>query len=275
MNTNDPTHRADDSGVDHELLAGGDETTPTPEPAPTRPAARSRFSHAARLLMAPLLATLAVGAHWVLNVPHTGVKVSDKDQGAPKPDPKKKGSTKPKKKGGFEPRPIGEVEAAFERYKDVDFEAEPVKSAWARPHQSLVNKAVTLARKTAFDGAPDEPRVSVTGVECRTVRCRFVLRSNFATEVDILSETLSRLESEGQTIWRGYTATRIEAPTPDSPKSDTYLQVTVAFQQDSMDSASFAVPEDAIAGGAASDTDENARTPDDDDDKDSGDNQPE
>jgi hypothetical protein len=223
-------------------------------------------------LLAPVLATVAIGVHWALNVPPGSVKASDKDQGAAKADPKKKGRA-PKKKGGFEARPIGEVEATWERYREVDYDAEPVKSAWARPHQSLVNKAVTLARKTAFEGAPDEPRVSVTGVECRTIRCRFVLRSVFAPEVDILSETLSRLESEGQSIWRGYTTERIEPPTPDSPTGDTYLRVTVAFREDNMDSASFAVPEDAIGGGgqaADSDDDQPKRPAPDDEDKDSG-----
>lgn len=237
--------------------------------APTEPIAprpKSRLRHALRLLLAPLLATAAIGVHWALNVPHGGAKVSEKDQGATKADPKKKRA--PKKKGGFEARPPGEVEATWERYREVDFEAEPVKSAWARPHQQLVNKAVTLARKTAFEGAPDDPRVSVTDVECRTIRCRFVLRSPFAPEVDILGETLSRLESEGQSIWKGYASERIEPPSPDMPKTDTYLRVTVAFREDNMDSASFALPEDAIAGGGAEDDDEKRGTPD--DDKDSG-----
>jgi hypothetical protein len=235
------------------------------EPIPPRP--QSRFVRVGRLLLAPLLATLAIGVHWALNVPPGGAKVSDKDQGAAKADAKKKRA--PKKKGGFEARPPGEIEATWERYREVDFEAEPVKSAWARPHQQLVNKAVTLARKTAFDGAPDEPRVSVTDVECRTIRCRFVLRSTFAPEVDMLSETLSRLESEGQSIWKGYASERIDPPAPDMPKTDTYLRVTVGFREDNMDSASFAVPEDAIAGGAAEDDDDDKRAAP-DDDKDSG-----
>jgi hypothetical protein len=267
---------SDPSAPDHDESIASDETTPTPDLAPVAPSPRprSRLRRTLQLLLAPLLATAAVGVHWVLNVPPGGVKITEKDQGAGKADPKKKKPAPKKKKGSFEPRPIGEIEASWERYKVVELDAEPVKSAWARPHQSLVNKAVTLARKTAFDGAPEEPRVTVGDVECRTIRCSFTLRSPFAHEVDMLSETLSRLESEGQSIWRGYTATKIDPPTEDSPKSDTYLRVVVAFREDSMDSTSFAVPEDAIAGGAGADTEEGTpRRPaaeDDDDDEKNG-----
>ncbi|MBC8072493.1 MAG: hypothetical protein IAG13_29490 [Deltaproteobacteria bacterium] len=257
-------------GPDRDESIASDETTPAPEPRGPAPRQRSRLRRTLHLLLAPLLATAAVGVHWALNVPPGGVKISDKDQGAGKADPKKKKPAPKKKKGSFEPRPIGEVEASWARYQEVEFDAEPVKSAWARPHQSLVNKAVTLARKTAFEGAPEEPRVTVSDVECRTVRCRFTLRSPFAHEVDMLSETLSRLESESQSIWRGYTVTKIDPPTEDSPKSDTYVQVVVAFREDSMDSASFAVPEDAIVGGAGADTEEGSprRPTEDDEDED-------
>lgn len=203
----------------------------------------------AKLLLAPVLATAAVGVHFVVNVPAEGPKVSARDQGAAKPADKKKKKPKPKKKG-FESRPIGEVAATWEKYAQVEFEAEPVKSAWARPHQQLVNQAVAKARSAAFEGAPEEPRLTVDDVACRTIRCRFVLRGPFAHEIDLLSDTLSRLQIDDGSVWRHYSVERIQPPKPDQPKTDTYLRVTVAFMEDNMDNARMVVPQGEQGGGA-------------------------
>lgn len=214
-----------------------------------RPARKVALLRVGRLLLAPVLATLAVGVHFLVNVPPGGAKVTARDQGAEKPADKKKKKAKPKKKG-FESRPIGEVAATFEKYAEVELEAEPVKSAWARPHQTLVNQVVTKARGAAFEGAPEEPRVSVDDVVCKTVRCRFVLRGPFAHEIDLLSDTLSRLQIDGGSVWRHYSAEKIAPPKPDQPKEDTYLRVTVAFMEDNMDNARMVVPAGEIGGGA-------------------------
>lgn len=212
------------------------------------PEAPSRMRRIGGLLLAPLLATAAVGVHWLVNVPPGGPKVSPRDQGVAKPAAKKaKKPKKPAKKRGFEPRPVGEVEATFERFAATEFESEPVKSAWARPHQTLVNQAVAKARSAAFEGAPEEPRVTVDDVSCRTVRCRFVLRGPFAHEVDLLGQTLASLQIDGATIWRHHASERIAAPKPDQPKDDTYLRVTVSFMEDNMDNAEFEVPGDDAA----------------------------
>jgi len=208
------------------------------------PGAPSRMRRVGGLLLAPLLATAAVGVHWLVNVPPGGPKVSARDQGVAKPPAaKSKKPKKPGKKRGFEARPTGEVAATFERFAATEFESEPVKSAWARPHQTLVNQAVATARSAAFEGAPEEPRVSVDDVSCRTVRCRFVLRGPFAHEVDLLGQTLSALQIDGAAIWRHYASERIAPPKPDQPKGDTYLRVTVAFKEDNMDNADFEVPD--------------------------------
>lgn len=217
----------------------------------------------AKLLLAPVLATAAVGVHFLVNVPADGPKVSTRDQGAPKPADKKKKKAKPKKKG-FESRPIGEVAATWEKYSQADFEAEPVKSAWARPHQQLVNQAVAKARSVAFEGAPEEPRLTVDDVVCRTIRCRFVLRGPFGHEIDLLSDTLSRLQIDDGSVWRHYSVERIEPPKPDQPKNDTYLRVTVAFMEDNMDNARMVVPQGELGGGAEDVDDADARGGDDD-----------
>ncbi|MFO0637418.1 MAG: hypothetical protein U0168_31720 [Nannocystaceae bacterium] len=244
----------------------GDEAPRKPLPEIAAPAP-GRGSRMRSMLLAPVLATLAVGVHWAINVPHGSVKVSEKDQGAAKADNKKKPPKRPAKKN-FEARPQGELDAAFTRYETVDFDAEPMKSAWARPHQTLVNKAVTYARSIAFEGAPEEPRVSVEAVECRTIRCRFVLRGPFAHEVELLAETLSQVTAGGSNIWRSYVRARVDAPKPDQPKSDTYVQVTVVFREDNLDSADFELPQEG--GGAVEDTEPRRRPPEgaaDDDDE--------
>lgn len=245
--------------------------------APARQATKNvrlaRLLRVARVLLAPLLATAAVGVHWLVNIPPGGAKVSARDQGATKPAAKAKKPKKPKKKG-FESRPIGEVAATWEKYAEVEFEAEPVKSAWARPHQTLVNQAVARARSAAFEGAPEEPRVSVDDVACRTIRCRFVLRGPFSHEVDLLGDTLSRLQLDGTTVWRHYSSEKIEPPKPDQPKDDTYLRVTVAFMEDNMDNARFEVPADEIGGGAEDSDGERKPAADSEEDESAGDENP-
>lgn len=233
-----------------------------------------RWRRVGGLFIAPVAAVAAVGLHFALNVPLGGAQVSARDQGAEKAGAKKKKpAKKPAKKKGFEARPAGEVEATWTKYENVDFEAEPVKSAWARPHQSLVNQAVATARTAAFEGAPEEPRVSVGDVSCRTIRCRFVLRGPFAHEVNLLSETMAALQLDDATIWRSYAATKVGPTKPDQPTTDTYLQVTVAFVADNLDNARFEAPDGDTAkaptkADAKADDDdeqnEDGETPDDD-----------
>lgn len=196
-----------------------------------------------QLLLPVAMASLGVLVHWIVNVPHGNVEVSAKDQGA-KPDAKAKPKPKRPPKRGFEPRPAGELDASWTRFENVAFDAEPMKSAWARPHQSLLNKAITYARTQAFEGAPEEPRITVDAVECRTIRCRFVLRGPFAHEVELLSDTISKLEVDGSSAWRSYKTSKIAPPKPDQPASDTYLEVMVAFREDNLEADDFHVPGD-------------------------------
>ncbi|MBK6921970.1 MAG: hypothetical protein IPH07_31525 [Deltaproteobacteria bacterium] len=196
-----------------------------------------------RLVLPVLLASSAMALHWIVNVPHGDVQVNAKDQGA-KGDAKSKPKPKRPPKKGFEPRPAGELDASWARFETVAFDAEPMKSAWARPHQSLLNKAITYARAQAFEGAPEEPRITVDAVECRTIRCRFVLRGPFAHEVELLSDTLSKLEVDGSSAWRSYKTAKVQPPKPDQPASDTYLEVMVAFREDNLEAEDFRVPDD-------------------------------
>ena len=181
---------------------GGADAPDRSEPPPTPPveavgSPRRKWLHVARLLLAPMLTAGAVGMHWWLNVPEN-VTLSPRDQGA---KPAKAGKKPPRKRPSVkQARPPGEIEATWRRYENMAFEDEPVRATWNRSAQSLVNKAALVARKHAFSGTPEEPRVSVFGVECKTIRCRFVLRSPFPHEVDLASEAMSKLEIDGESI---------------------------------------------------------------------------
>jgi hypothetical protein len=182
----------------------------------------------AQALAAPVLAAGAVGVHWWINVPD-GVQHSERDQGVAKKDK----PAKPKRgRNQHTPRPAAELAALWERYKDAEWDSEPVTSAWARTHQSLVNKAVVVARKAAFERAPEEPRVMVTNTECRTIRCRFTLRSPFPHEVELLAKTLERVESGGESIWRHYSFEPAPAPQQGQARDETHLLVKVSFVSD-------------------------------------------
>ncbi len=202
-----------------EAAAPGASSTPPAGP-PTR------WLRIARGLLAPVLVLGAVGIHFSLNVPEQKVVM------------KKSG----KKRPGRSPRPKRverspeQMNAAWERWKGEPYEGEPIKGKWGRRMQSIVNKAVVLARKEAFEGAPEDPRVVVTGTQCRTIRCRFVLRSPFGHEPGLVVEALRRQTYDGEPLWRMVEAEPTDPPTPHSPKKDHYLQVTVGVSLDGIQS---------------------------------------
>lgn len=203
--------------------------------APMRP----RWRHVARLLLAPVLAMGAVGVHWWLNVPEN-VTVSSRDQGAKAPG--KAGKKPPRKRTPAKTaRPPGEIEATWKLYDGTPFEDEPVRSTFSRSAQSLVNKAAVVARKHAFSGTPEEPRVSVFGTECKTIRCRWVLRSPFPHEVDLATDAMAKLEIDGASIWLGFSAEKIDPPKDNLPKDETYVQITAAFTADDLSDAEMKV----------------------------------
>jgi hypothetical protein len=200
----------------------------------------------ARLLAPVVLATAAVGAHVHLNVPDAetlAIAESQRKPAAPtKPKPKAKPQPRKPEANAFEARTEAQLARLARRYEAVDFEEEPIVSAWARRHQNLVNKAVVVARRHAFEGAPEEPGVIVTGTRCRTVRCRFLLRSPYPHELDLLDQTLARLQADGRPLWRLHTSERIDPPR-GGPPEDAYLEVTVAFTTDEPEARTFEVAE--------------------------------
>lgn len=185
-----------------------------------------------------VLAAGAVGMHWRLNVPEH-IEHSPKDQGAAKGKDKNAAKRRAARER-FSARDQVRLDREWRRWKSQAFEGEPVRGPWSRKFQAVISKAVVVARREAFEKAPEEPRVIVTGTECRTVRCRFILRSPFEHELRVLDEALERLVDHNGSIWRTYESGPIAAPA-DAPKDNFHYEVTISFASDEVDSRGFEV----------------------------------
>lgn len=188
----------------------------------------TRALRVARALLAPVLVLGAVGVHFALNVPDEKVVMPKKDKKAKS------------KRAGRRSRPriertAAQMDAAWERWKDERYDSETIKGKWGRRMQSTVNKAVVSARKEAFKGAPEDPRVVVSGTQCRTVRCSFVLRSPYEHEPALVVEALKRQTYDGEPLWRMVQSAPTDPPNQHSPKKDHYLRVTVGVSLDGID----------------------------------------
>lgn len=177
----------------------------------------------ARALLAPLLVLGSVGTHFYVNVPDEKVIVAPRPQG-------KKG-----RKRRFAERNQAQMDQSWKRWGVEPFDGEPIKGKWGRRHQTVVNKAVVLARKEAFADASEQPRVVVSATQCRTIRCRFVLRSPHEKELSRVVETMKRQRFDGAPVWRIVNSKPIDPPTPQSPRDDHYVQVTVALNMDGVE----------------------------------------
>ena len=180
-----------------------------------------------RALLAPVLVAGAVGIHFSVNVPDEKVVM-------PKRDKKKPKRARRSPRSAVQERSAAQMDAAWDRWKEQPYDGEPIKGKWGRRMQTTVNKAVVMARKEAFEGAPEDPRVVVSGTQCRTVRCRFVLRSPFEHEPGLVVEALRREMYEDELLWRTVEAEPTDPPTPHSPKKDHYLQVTLGVRFDAV-----------------------------------------
>ena len=189
----------------------------------------------ARLALAPILAGAAFGVHMWLNVPEDAVIEQLRAQGKKKKGGRK-GRPRPPRRQKMDPRSADELDAAFSEWEGKPFDDEPPNGRWPRDMQTMINKAVVVARKAAFEGAPEEPRVIVTGTQCRTIRCRFVLRSPFEHEVQMLAKAIEGVHYDGEPMWRSFTTQPVDPPTNQSPEDDVYLEVTVAVTQDGYES---------------------------------------
>lgn len=227
-----------------ETEASTGEDTPAPPPAPAAPR-RPLWQRVAHLLLPPVLAASAMGVHFALNVPDKIVE-SPNDQGSKtkKPDKKKKDADKRRAAAKRdETRTPEALDADWDTYRESPFDEEPTRTSWARRHQLVINRAVIEARRQAFAGAPEEPDVVLASTTCRTVRCRFTLRSPFPRELDLMTSTLRRLYAEGEPLWRSFEIEPVEA-TPGAPEGEVEqgVQITVAFLTDETDSNALEIP---------------------------------
>ena len=249
------TPAADDEGADEAATASTTDADETPTPAAADDGGRAHpiplwqrlayerpplWYRVAQVLLPPLLAAGAVGVHWWLNVPDK-ILESPKDQGAKGKGNKGRAKGKDGRRAQREvPRSPEELDVDWEEYRERPFDEEPTRASWARRNQALLNRAMVVARRVAFEGAPEEPRTVLASAKCRTIRCRFVLRSPYSHELDVLGEALGRLESEGQPVWRSFEAETVTAP-EGMPSHEHYLQITVALDKETTDTRSLAI----------------------------------
>lgn len=200
------------------------------------------------LLLPLVLAAGAMGVHWWINVPNRIIE-SPGDQGAKdkaEKDKKKKAADRRNRTAKRnESRSAEELDADWERHGTVPFDEEPTRTTWARRHQVLISRAMEAARRSAFAGAPEDPSVQLVSPTCRTVRCRFVLRSPYPHELDLMSTALERLHEAGEPVWRSF---EVEAGTPAADPArpaaevEHTVQITVAFRTDDTDVNALEVP---------------------------------
>ncbi|MGH1342005.1 MAG: hypothetical protein ACRBN8_10665 [Nannocystales bacterium] len=195
---------------------------------PREAALPTRGLRIARAVLAPVLVLGAVGVHFSLNVPDEKVVMPKKDKS------KSKRAGRRSKTRAAERTPA-QMDAAWKRWKDERYDSETIKGKWGRRMQSTVNKAVVVARKEAFTGAPEDPRVVVSGTQCRTVRCSFVLRSPYEHEPALVVEALKRQTYDGEPLWRMVKSAPSGPPNKHSPKNDHYLRVTIGVSLDVID----------------------------------------
>ena len=247
---------------------------------PSRPSWR-RWEGVARLLLPPVLAAMAVGVHWWINVPEH-VRESPHDQGVKKrsKDKAKRAARDRRSRQAQrdDARSAEELERDWARLGQTAFDDEPTRTAWARRHQAIINRAVVVARRAAFEGAPEQPRVVLSETTCRTVRCRFELRSGDAKALELLTAELGRLEAEGEPVWRSYEVEPVATPTdeeaaaakaePAQPATtERAVRITVAFQSDETNTRELEIPTEDDEAEAVDDEaadDEAGGDPDDD-----------
>jgi len=196
----------------------------------------------AQLLLPPLLVSGAIGVHWWLNVPDK-ILESPRDQGAKKKKKKAsraRKSRRDRKTAREQPRSAEQLADDWAIFAGGVFEDEPTRSSWARSHQALINRAMVVARREGFEGAPEKPSVVLTSTKCHTVRCRFVLRSPYRHELDVMVDSLERMQVDDATIWRSFQSESVTAP-EGLPSAEQYMQITVGFRVDDTDSRSLAL----------------------------------
>jgi hypothetical protein len=153
------------------------------------------------------------------------------------PTPAAAPSADPEGDIGFEtPRPKAAHDELWERYAGVSFRAEPTDAAWATAHRNLLHQVFNLTRDATFQGAPDQPTLTLRAVECRSIRCELTIAGPYRHELDVLADAFDELRWQGAPLWRA-----VERPpvVPEASRDDDsddaenlQMRLIVAFAAD-------------------------------------------
>lgn len=191
-----------------------------------------------------VLVGAAVFAHWMLNVPNGPLPPPVVKEDAPKkPDPGKTGGgggggdddDKDKDDEPFTtPRSPGLLTQLWNAYDALPFGNEPTFEAWNVAHKPVVTQIVTATRLQLFKGRSPPPSITVTNIECHTIRCRFTLTGTVEEDLQALSDALSGLQIGGATLWHKF----VPEPLAEEPAKRAgatprkKVQIVVAFIRD-------------------------------------------
>jgi hypothetical protein len=170
-------------------------------------------------LLPPLLCLVAVGLHYLLDVPKAPMEARGKKK-------KKKKITRADAK--FRPRDDDELAHLVEQWKDKPLDDEPELEKFADAHRKLLNWAVVRARERALEGTPD-PIELQHELECRTVRCRVWL-CGWPHEVALTEAELAGLRIDDEPAFLHYEVegglppTIIVGDTPERSGSDAGIE---------------------------------------------------
>jgi len=188
----------------------------------------------AHTLLAPVLCVAAIGLHYLLNVPTEAVIATNKRKAAEE----REASHRPRKPPPVQPpaktpaRSDAELEALRGRFANTPFDDEPRLATWSRESQTLMSRAVLVARKRAFAGDPEEPRVAIRTSSCRTIRCRITLHSPYRHELDLMRESLQTVRTGDGALWSSFDAKLLPPKTLPDGKIEEILEVTVSLAAD-------------------------------------------
>lgn len=160
-----------------------------------------------------VLVGTAVALHWSLDVPNGPLPPPVQKEGeapkkpAPKPaagssddDDKDKDVDAP----FTTPRTPGLLTQLWEAYDALPFDREPTFEVWNTAHKPRITQLVTSTRLQLFKGRTPPPAISVSNIECHTVRCRFTLTTNDQADLQGLVDALEGLRLDSATVWHKF-----------------------------------------------------------------------
>lgn len=241
----DPNHEHDSQPpVPDAQDSPADEPVAAPDPQPeARPqsAARDVDPNGAagawkvgRMLLAPLVAISAVCTHFVLNVPSEATINDNKRQAEDdrkRQEAERRGQQGTPAAAPYKLRDAVELARVEKQYRGTPFAKEPIIAEWSRKAQTYINRAISIARKKAFEGMEERPTVSIRELRCRTVRCRFIVKAKDQATADQFVKTFKGTRAQGRPVWRNFETKRI-AGGGDQP---TEIRVTTALLEDQPD----------------------------------------